>query len=86
MSRARAGTIRPPAGGRAPGWRAGLVVARREEQAAERTAPSAGAERRGSWINQLAVEEVQDRVGKELGRPVHAGVPLSREQRQARVG
>jgi hypothetical protein len=28
--------IRPPAGGRAPGWRAGLVVARRQAEAAAR--------------------------------------------------
>jgi hypothetical protein len=27
-----AGTIRPPAGGRAPGWDAGIVLARREEE------------------------------------------------------
>jgi hypothetical protein len=26
-------SIRPPAGGRAPGWRAGLIVARRQEEA-----------------------------------------------------
>jgi hypothetical protein len=28
------GTVRPPAGGRAPGWRAGVVVARRQQAAA----------------------------------------------------
>jgi hypothetical protein len=31
-----AGTIRPPAGGRAPGWDAGIVVARREEDLVRR--------------------------------------------------
>ena len=37
-------SIRPPVGGRAPGWRAGIVVARRE-QAATRTAWTAPANR-----------------------------------------
>ena len=32
-----AASIRPPAGGRAPGWHAGLVVARRQEEATSRT-------------------------------------------------
>jgi hypothetical protein len=31
-------SIQPPAGGRAPGWQAGLVVARRQDQEAARTA------------------------------------------------
>jgi hypothetical protein len=31
--------VRPPAGGRAPGWRAGLVVARRQDQRAAAGAP-----------------------------------------------
>jgi hypothetical protein len=31
-------SIRPPAGGRAPGWMAGLVVARRQDEAAARSA------------------------------------------------
>jgi hypothetical protein len=31
-------SIRPPAGGRAPGWQAGLVVARRQDEEAARTA------------------------------------------------
>ena len=31
-------SIQPPAGGRAPGWQAGLVVARRQDQQAARTA------------------------------------------------
>jgi hypothetical protein len=31
-------SIQPPAGGRAPGWRAGLVVAGRQDEAAARTA------------------------------------------------
>jgi len=30
------GPVRPPAGGRAPGWQAGLVVARRQERAPKR--------------------------------------------------
>ena len=34
-----AGSIRPPAGGRAPGWHAGLVVARRQAEETVRTAP-----------------------------------------------
>jgi hypothetical protein len=33
-----AGSIRPPAGGRAPGWHAGLVVARRQHEETARTA------------------------------------------------
>jgi hypothetical protein len=33
-----ADSIQPPAGGRAPGWRAGLVVARRQDEEATRTA------------------------------------------------
>jgi hypothetical protein len=33
-----AGSIQPPAGGRAPGWQAGLVVARRADKAATETA------------------------------------------------
>jgi hypothetical protein len=32
----RADAIRPPAGGRAPGWQAGLVTARRQQQGDER--------------------------------------------------
>jgi hypothetical protein len=28
------GSIQPPAGGRAPGWQAGLVVARRQQEEA----------------------------------------------------
>jgi hypothetical protein len=32
------GSIRPPAGGRAPGWQAGLVVARRQDEEAAKTA------------------------------------------------
>jgi hypothetical protein len=32
--------IQPPAGGRAPGWQAGLVVARRHDEQADRTAES----------------------------------------------
>ena len=36
-----ADSIQPPAGGRAPGWHAGLVVARRhDEQTARNDAPS----------------------------------------------
>ena len=36
-------SIQPPAGGRAPGWQAGLVVARRRDKAAKETAaPRAG--------------------------------------------
>jgi hypothetical protein len=31
-------SIQPPAGGRAPGWTAGLVVARRQDEEAARTA------------------------------------------------
>ena len=33
--------IRPPAGGRAPGWQAGLVTARRQQPSDERTRPAA---------------------------------------------
>jgi hypothetical protein len=36
-------SIQPPAGGRAPGWQAGLVVARRHDEQADRTAESEGA-------------------------------------------
>jgi hypothetical protein len=38
-----AASIRPPAGGRAPGWQAGLVVARRQEE--ERAQAAASHER-----------------------------------------
>jgi hypothetical protein len=31
-------SIQPPAGGRPPGWQAGLVVARRQDEEAARTA------------------------------------------------
>jgi MFS family permease len=34
----------------------------------------------------LVAEEVQNRVGEQLGRPVHAAVTLSWEQRQSRIG
>jgi hypothetical protein len=34
-------SIKPPPGGRAPGWHAGLVVARRQEEEADRTALAA---------------------------------------------
>jgi hypothetical protein len=33
-------SIQPPPGGRAPGWRAGLEVARRQDEEAARTAPA----------------------------------------------
>jgi hypothetical protein len=35
-------TIRPPAGGRAPGWEAGLVTARRQQRSEERAGHGAG--------------------------------------------
>jgi hypothetical protein len=34
--------IRPPAGGRAPGWQAGLVTARRQQPSDERAGRGAG--------------------------------------------
>jgi hypothetical protein len=34
-------SIRPPVGGRAPGWRAGIVVARRQQPHATRSRPAA---------------------------------------------
>jgi hypothetical protein len=34
--------IRPPAGGRAPGWKAGLVMAHRQQQSNQRAGPVAG--------------------------------------------
>jgi hypothetical protein len=38
-------SIQPPPGGRAPGWQAGLVVARRQEEEAARTVRNLNAER-----------------------------------------
>jgi hypothetical protein len=40
------GTIRPPAGGRAPGWQAGLVAARRHQRSDAQAGPEPSASRR----------------------------------------
>jgi len=59
-------SIQVPAGGRAPGWRAGLVVARRQARRLERDAVGRRAPLRSSWLEpRLAREPVPS---KELAR------------------
>jgi hypothetical protein len=47
-------SIHPPAGGRAPGWHAGLVVARRRETLLRRARARRGPESRESHMKPLA--------------------------------